>query len=70
MMCYIPCGFPARLIPYFVNRMREKIEGRLRYAVAGDPQDVVSLHGAVGHDRAKFDGFVADTPLARQRPNC
>jgi hypothetical protein len=57
-------GFPARLIPYIVDRMLENVELRVREAVACNPQHIVSLDRAVGHDRAKLDGFVT-YPLGR-----
>jgi len=51
---------PARLIPHLVDRVLEDVERRPCDAVARDPQHIVRLDGAVGHDRAQFDRLVAD----------
>jgi hypothetical protein len=56
----LPRRFPARFFPYIVKRILEDVEGRLRYAIAGDSQNVVRFYCAIGHHGAKFDGLVAD----------
>src|SRR5215471_16940891 len=53
--------------------MLEDVEGRLRDAVARDPQNIVSFDRAVGHNGAELYGLEADAlgrrVIAKQRGN-